>query len=214
MAFPRELTQEDKEALIQKVLRDYEANPERLRQALPEVAELLDSLEGIIPATPQSGLQDFDASQLTEGERDFHEEALRDILRRVRSISTEEAVKGLEHGAVLLDNRAAGFARGFPNREELLKLVSKATSIRPRKTGEPVEKVVREGEASRTVSVVRGLLLHLTWEFKLVKVTMDPHQWKLQCQALSVVGIGRDRDGATDVSARHDDYFVDAILDG
>ena len=214
MAFPRELTQEDKEALIQRVLQSYESNPERLRQALPEVAELLDDVEGITPAIPRSRLQGFSPPQLTRGERDFREEALRDILRRVRFLSVEEAVKGLEHGAVLLDDRAAGFGRGFPHREELLKLVRKATGIQPRKTGKRVEKVLREGEGSRTVSVVRGLLLHLTWEFKLVKVTMDPHQWKLQCQALSVVGVGRDRDGATDVSSRHDDYFVDAILNG
>jgi post-segregation antitoxin (ccd killing protein) len=33
-------------------------------------------------------------------------------------------------------------------------------------------------------------------------------RWEL---AMSVVGKYRDRDGATDVSTRHDDYFADAI---
>ncbi len=205
MAFIRKLTKENKDALAQRVLDVYQADPDRLRKSLPEVADLLDELN-----TPTQ-IRQVNRSPfgLTERERNFHKEALENILRRFRSLAQAGAVKGLEHGANLLVD---DFTPGYPPRQELLKLVRKATGIQPRKTGKPAEKVVREGESSRIVPVVRGLLLHLTWEFKLVKVTMDPQQWKLQCQALSVVGIGRDT--ATDVSVRHDDYLVDAILNG
>ena len=60
--------------------------------------------------------------------------------------------------------------------------------------------------------VVRGVDLHLTWEFKLVKVTMDPHQWRLRSQALGIIGIGKDT--APDVAENHDDYLVDAFQNG
>lgn len=138
--------------------------------------------------------------------------ALRSEVRWTRSVSTEEAVKGLEHGAVLLDDQSNDFEPEFPNRPELMKLVRKATGILPRKTGKPVEKVVQEGEAIRIVPVVRGVDLHLTREFKLVKVIMDPHQWQLRSKALSAVGIGQDT--ATDVAERHDDYLGDAYENG
>ena len=75
-----------------------------------------------------------------------------------------------------------------------------------------METVVQEGEVSRVVPVVRGVDLHLTWEFKLVKVTMDPYQWRLRGQALSIIGIGKDT--ATDVAENHDDYLVDAFENG
>lgn len=211
MDFIRELTDEVKEELVQMVVGLYSDDPSRLRTALPEVADLLDASSSL--GSPPR--ENPDPIGLTRQERDFHRQALEEILGKPRSLTAEQSIKGLEHGAILLYDNRDRYEPMSQVREGLLKLVRKATGIRPRKTGKPVEKVVREGEeASRTVSVVGGLLLHLTGEFKLVKVTMDPHQWKLQCQALSVVGIGRDRDGATDVSVNHDDYFVDAILNG
>ena len=210
MDFIRELTDEDKEGLVQMVVDLYSNNPSRLRTALPEAADLLDA-----SSSSGSPLRENPGPiGLTRRERDFHRQALEGILGKTRSLTAEQAIKGLEHGAILLYDNRDRYEPMSEVRDGLLRLVRKSTGIRPRKTGKPVEKVVREGEASRTVSVVGGLLLHLTGDFKLMKVTMDPHQWKLQCQALSVVGIGRDRDGATDVSVNHDDYFVDAILNG
>ncbi len=210
MDFIRELTDEVKEELVQMVVGLYSDDPSRLRTALPEVADLLDASSSL--GSPPR--ENPDPIGLTRQERDFHRQALEEILGKPRSLTAEQAIKGLEHGAILLYDNRDRYEPMSQVREELLKLVRKSTGIRPRKTGKPVEKVVREGEASRIVPAVAGLDLHLTRDFKLLKVTMNPEKWRLRCQALSVVGIGRDRDGATDVSVNHDDYFVDAILNG
>lgn len=199
------LTAKDKEELVQRILDVYRSDPDHLRSALPEVADLLD--EHPTPRQTQRGNES--AFGLTERERTFHSEALDNILCRSKSLTPAEAVAGLEHGASLLvDN----FAPGYPSRQELLRLVRKATGIQPRKTGNSLEKVIREGESSRTVPVVRGVDMHLTWEFKLVRVTMDPNQWRLRSQAMSIIGIGKDT--ATDVAENHDDYLMDAFQNG
>ena len=205
MGVIRELTVEDKEAVTQKVLEVYQGDPARLRSVLPEVADLLNELIGA--ATVRRGIES--PFGLTERERNFHKEALENILRRFKSLTQAGAVEGLEHGASLLVD---DFTPGYPPRQELLRLVRKVTGIQPRKTGKPVEEVLTEEESSRTVPVVRGVNLHLTWEFKLVKVTMDPDQWRLRAQALSIMGIGVDT--AADVAERHDDYLVDAFQNG
>ncbi|MBM3942366.1 MAG: hypothetical protein FJ316_05490 [SAR202 cluster bacterium] len=124
-------------------------------------------------------------------------------------MTPEDAIKGLEHGATLLID---DFSPGYPPRQELLKLVRRATGIVPRKEGKPVEKVLSEGEASRVVSVVRGVDLHLTWDLKLVKVSLDPRQWRLRSQALGFAGLAADR--AADVAQQHDRYLVDAVENG
>ena len=205
MTIERELTAKEKQELVQKVLDVYQADPARLRKLLPEIA---DFLEEFIPS-PAGRLLEENPSGLIDRERNFHREELDKLLKKFRSLTTEDAIKGLEHGAVLLDDNRNRYVPMRRERDELLKLVRKATGIRPRKTGKPAEKVVGEGEVSREVPVVRGLLLHLTWEFKLVKVTMDPKEWLFRCKAMAIVGIGRDKDGATDVSIRHHDYVAE-----
>ena len=208
MTSRRPLTGKDKDSLAQRVLDVHRTDPDRLRDALPEVADLLDELERPLPSPAgNAGL-----IGLTARERNFHREELDQLLSRCRTLTVAEAVKGLEHGANLLAEN--NFVPKPELRQELLKLVRKATGIRPRKTGKPVEKVLGDGSASRVVPVVRGIDLHLTWEFKLVKVTLDPEQCRLFEQLTSIIGIGRDFEGATDVAENHDDYYVEAIESG
>ena len=200
----RPLTRSEKDLLTEKVLNVHLAEPGRLRRTLPEIADLLDGLEGPIGRQSDgSGLVG-----LTARERKFHQDELDKLLGRYSTLTVADAIKALEHGANLLAENNSTPKHAL--REGLLKLVRKATGIRPRKKGESVEKVVEEGSPSRVVPVVRGVDLHLTWEFKLVKVTLDPEQWRLRCQAVSIVGIGSDFTGAVDVAENHDEYFVEA----
>jgi hypothetical protein len=183
----------------------YQSDPARLRKSLPEVAEALDQYlyEELLHT---GGGTPFG---LTDRERALRKEVLESILKRSKSLNKEEAISGLEHGAALLID---DFSPGYPPRQELLRLVRKATGLQPRKEGKPVKNVVREGEPSRRVPVVKGVELQLTWDLKLLSVTLDPKQWRLRGQALSFVGTGTD--SATDVAERHDDYLVDAIENG
>ena len=196
------LTSKDKDVLAEMVVDVYRVDSQRLRRAIPEAAEYLN---GLLDQPGGKGRSDGPFG-LTERERNFHKDALKRLLKS-RSLTAEEALKGLEHGAVLLDDNASRFEPMDPSREEMLRLVRRATGIRPRKKGKSVEKVVGEGDASRVVPVVRGVDLHLTWDFKLLKVTLDPKEWELLCRALSFVGAGVD--STTDVAERHDDYLAD-----
>ena len=205
MGLIRKLTADDKEELTQRVLDVHQSDPGRLRKLLPEVADLLD--EYSFPGSTRRGNES--PFGLTVRERNFHKQALESILRRFKSLTPAEAAEGLEHGANLLVD---DFTTEYPSRQELLRLVRKATGIQPRKTGKREEKNIKEGESSRTVPVVRGVDLHLTWDFKLIKVSLDPDQWRLRSQALSIIGIGKDT--ATDVAENHDDYLVDAFQNG
>ena len=205
MAILRKLTAEDKEELVQQVTDVHRSDPGRLRSVLPEVADLLD---GFTPPVPIRRGNESPFG-LTERERNFHKETLANILGRSKFLTPAEAVEGLEHGANLLVD---DFTPGYPPRQELLQLVRKSTGIQPRKRGKPTEKAIREGESSRTVPVVRGVDLHLTWEFKLIKVTLNPNQWRLRTQALSIIGMGKET--ATDVAENHDDYLMDAFQNG
>lgn len=204
----RPLSNHEKDLLTQKLFDARQADPEKLREALPEVAELLDALGKPSDSPyPVSGL-----IGLTVREKEFHAGALGKLMSQYQKLTAAQAIEGLEHGANLL---AESGSMPKPDlRDDLLKLVRKATGIRPRKTGKPEVKVLGEGNASRIVPVVRGLDLHLTWEFKLIKVSMDPSQWRLRCQAVSMVGIGQDLQGATDVAENHDSYFINAIENG
>ena len=204
----RDLTNYDKEILTRRILGVHYADPGLLRRFVPEIADLLDEL-GQSPALPAG---DSGLTSLTAGERSFHQEELKQALKRYRNLTTEEAVAALEHGATIL---AEDDFKPKPDlREDVLKLVRKATGIRPRKSGKPAECVVGEGNISRVIPVVRGIDLHLTWEFKLVKVTLDPEQCRIFDQLTSFVGSGSDFEGATDVAENHDDYFIEAIENG
>jgi len=203
----QQLNQSDEHKLVQLLLDLHHDDPVRLRRNLPEIARELDRI--FSPSQQQrSGRNPFG---LTDRERTFYKDSLEPLLRKSKShiLSKEEAVKGLEHAAALLiDN----YSPGYPPRQDLLRLVRKASGIVPRKTGKQEEKILRDGTPTRTVPVVMGVDLHLTEDLKLISVTLDPQRWRRRAKALSFVGIGRDQ--ASDVAERHDDYLADAIQHG
>ena len=203
----KRLSSKERDKLAQRLLDVYSSDPARLRKILPEIAQDLDRI--LSPSESRQG--DRSPFGLTDIEREFYTDSVDLILRKSKSraLSAEQAISGLEHAAALLiDN----FSPGYPPRHELLRLIRKVTGIVPRKTGKLEEKIIRDGQPSRTVPVVKGVDLHLTWDLKLLRVTLNPQQWRLRAQALSIVGIGHD--DASDVAERHDDYLGDAIQHG
>ena len=133
----KHLSREKRDKLAQMLLDVYSSDPVRLRKILPEIAQELDQI--LSPSQEQRG--GTSPFGLTDRERSFYRESLDPLLRKSKSpgMSTEEAIRGLEHAAVLLiDN----FSQGYPPRQELLRLVRKASGIVPRKTGKPEERIV------------------------------------------------------------------------
>ena len=186
------------------ILDVYNSDPVRLRKILPEIAQELE--QDLSPSQAQrSGTTPFG---LTDRERGFYKDSLDQALikSKSRTLSAEEAVAGLEHAAALLID---DFSPVYPPRQELLRLVRKATGIIPRKTGKPDVRIIRDGQPSRRVPVVKGVDMHLTWDLKLLRISLDPDQWRLRAQALGFVGMARDV--ATDVAEHHDWYLAEEI---
>ncbi len=198
MAFPRELTQEDKETLTQKVVGVYQTAPERLREALPEVAELLDDLAS-------AAARDLASSPfgLTYREQSFLPASLQAALDRAaggEALTKEEAVETLEAAAVLGDD-------GWHLRHEVLDVAGAAFDFTLVPEESQSIQILKGEQVHHTYSLIRGITLSLTRDGKLIKIDLDAKELKYRHQALSIIGIGRDKDNATDVAENHDAYL-------
>lgn len=63
------------------------------------------------------------------------------------------------------------------------------------------------GESVYAVSLIRGVILNLDSEMRLMSVSVIPRKVRERERLMSVVGIGHDP--MRDVAARHDDYLAE-----
>lgn len=71
----------------------------------------------------------------------------------------------------------------------------------------PVNPASGGGEAVYAVSLIRGVVLNLDGEMRLMSVSVIPRKVREREKLMSVVGIARDP--MRDVAARHDDYLAE-----
>lgn len=195
----------ERDALVQMLIKEYQTRREALEGATPEIVKRLDQLLG-----EPAALQERAALVLTERERRQRLDALSNILRRLEegNLSSADALAGLEHAAALLEDGIEPLPR-----ESLLKLLRKGTRLTARSQGKTATKVLRpELQAVRQVNLIRGVILHLSWDGKLVKVTVTPEQVAQRETALAFVGIARD--DAADVAKDHDYYLAQETVRG
>lgn len=186
------------DTILQLLIDKYRKDPQWFRSYLPEVAQ---KLEQVLPAEKKLDR----ASELTELERRRLSEALLQLLGR-KKLTVEEATKALEYCASLIQDKSLPLEIG---RKTILDLVAQAT-------GGPVTKVtkntrisVRGGEKVKEVAILMGVHLELTWDGRLVAISIFPTRFKERSKALKLVGIGKD--SVADVSEHHDAYFAKAI---
>ena len=145
---------------------------------------------------------------MTERERGFKLRSLGELIERYRSMGSlpsEEAHRALALAAALREHAEA-------YKQTLLEMVERVLGLHL-DSPEPEKLSVVKGKLEHhTFQLARGVTLSLAWDGALLAITLDPHQWWLRSQALSIVGIGRDQ--ASDVAERHDDYLADAIQHG
>lgn len=203
----RILTSQQRQALLEAIIDRYERAPEVIEKALPEVGKILSTSCRAVKRSERGGI-----FQLTPVERQRREQSLAEALgklHRAKAFSKEEAIQALED--------AASLKEAFPYEDhkireaEIRKLVNIATGLSVTTKGKVTKHVFQEGEPARTVCMLRGVKLNLTWDKKLMSVEVDPKELAIRARALSLIGIGSDT--ASDVAARHDDYFVEAISD-
>lgn len=202
----RRLTARQKDSLTRAIIEHYERDPISVEKAFPEVARILQSTDpGLVKQS------DRGRSILTEMEKQKRLHSLQKILHGMNGKAArtkEQAIQALEDIAALVE--ASSWEEPTPvTKDQIAILIKAATGLSLRTKGKTQKVTIIEGNPVREVFLLRGVKLGLTWDKKLLSVELDPKELAIREKLLSIVGIGSDN--ATDVSARHDEYFVEAI---
>lgn len=192
------LRKNQKDSILESLINKYRIDPEGFRSYLPEVTQ---ELEKFLPRQKSSG----HSTTLTEPERDSLHKALIQLLDK-GNLSTTEAIHALEYCATLVQDESLP---GNVDRKVLLSLLRQAvgTSLSNFERNSTIQ--VTQGEAVKEVAVLRGTHLHLTWNDRLVAISIFPEKSKERSSALKFVGLAQDT--AADVSQRHDIYLAEVI---
>jgi hypothetical protein len=193
----------DKHGIIDLLLNKYRLDPASFRDFLPEVAEVLDSRY----PTHRTSRSPFG---LTPRERSARVETLLQLVNRLNEteLTQDEARRGLEHCAALVSDGSLPDEVTQKTIGLLVRrVIGKSPSAFKTNTTVPVSHELSE-HASAQVSVIRGVTLSLTWDMRLVSISISPHEMKERRRALRFVGIAKD--SATNVAEHHDDYLAGA----
>ncbi|MFH1560349.1 MAG: hypothetical protein ABID84_02925 [Chloroflexota bacterium] len=193
-----------KPPLIELLLHKYRADPQGFCKYLPEVAQELDAMfPHSHPSRSPFGL--------TEHEHAHRQQALSQVLSRLddATLTSEEAVRGLEHCATLIEDDSLPREATHEILSRMVRaVIGKSPGSVKKSTTVPIgESQKRKEEALKHVSLVRGVLLDLTRDMRLVSVSINPHKIRERRKVLRLVGIASD--SGHDVAQRHDDYLAE-----
>lgn len=184
------------DSVLRVLFNKYQADPERFRSCLPELAR---ELEQLLPSTAKKS----HSSSLTGLEQERLSKALLQLLDGKR-LSPEEAIQALEYCITLIQDESLP---SEVDRKTLLSLLHQVTGIPFSKMKKAAKIPVHEGEAVKEVALLRGVHLHLTWNDRMVAISVFPAKLKERSRALKFVGIARDI--ASDVAQHHDAYLAE-----
>ena len=192
-------TESPESTTFQLLLAKYQADPSWFEQNLPDVTE-------VMRQTVSPPLRSRSPFVLTEREREFHIDALPDS-KAINKLGREDSIEALEHCAYLIrDDSLSGYVR-YEAFASLFKTVScKSPGSFRRNTTIPINET-RDVEPAHHVSIIRGVVLNLDTEMRLLSITVTPRKFRERKKLMSVVGIGRD--SASDVSRSHDEYLAE-----
>ncbi len=188
--------------ILESILSKYRADPKGFRSYLPEAAQLLAAMY------PQ-GRSSKSPFGLTERERVHHQSPLKDVPERLEegSVTPQQAVRCLEHCATLIQDDSLPEEFGYETHRSLLKAAI-GKSPGTFKKNETVRVSDTSGkEVINHVSLLRGVVLDLDRDMRLVSISITPKKVRERRKLLGFVGKGRDT--AADVARRHDDYLVE-----
>jgi hypothetical protein len=196
--------QEILSSLLSSLLEKYTAEPKRFRAYLPEVAQILDTIR------PQRhGLRD--PFGLTEREQS---QRLASLLKSLEAVegdhsTKDEAIIALEDYAALSEDDNVPQDLSFERKLTLLKRVLEKSPGSFKSNTRYIIAKNAEGTVAKHVSILRGVVLELTWDTKLIAISISPQKFRERKRLMAFVGMGQD--SATDVAERHDDYFVETL---
>ena len=182
------------------LIERYKADPEWFEQNLPDITEMV--REASMPPSPPRP-----SFNLTDAQRQRHAKALNDILS-ISEPSPQDALEGLEHCAILVQD---DFLTPHVTHRRVLTLFKAAFGKSPesyRKNTAVSIEGCGTGELVYHSSLLRGVVVGLDKDKRLVSVTITPSDIREGEKMMSIVGIGRG-DPRDDVSINHDDYLAE-----
>lgn len=188
------------EPILRSLLNKYQADPEGFQSYLPNVAQ---ELEREFPFRRGNSRP----AALTEQERERLRQAMLQLVDK-KEPSLEEAIQTLEYCATLIQDGSLPLEA---TRQILLSLLRQVIGAPLGKVGKATKFPLRAGEAVKEVAILCGVHLHLTWNDRLVAISISPTKLKERSKALKFVGIAQD--AASDVAERHDTYLAENVFD-
>jgi hypothetical protein len=187
-------------------IRLFTENPSAFWSSFPELANAIEL--HLQASSKRASRVPLSEGYMTERERQFKLNALSETIEQYRAsgkIEPDNARRALALAAAVGEHAS-------PYKQTLLEIVERVLGL-PLNFQNPEKLTFLKGKSEHhTFQLVRGLTLSLAWDGELIAISLDPSQWRLRAQMLSIVGIGRDQ--ASDVAERHDDYLADAIQHG
>lgn len=148
--------------------------------------------------------------RMTEREKRHRADSLNSTLDMAK-IPPQDAIKGIEHCAVLIQDETLTH---HVNRDRVITLFKAAYGKSPesyrKNTVIPIEGGTEEPVYHS--SLLRGVVADLDLEMCLVSITITPSKIREGKRMMRLVGIGRG-DSRDDVSINHDDYLAEIYYD-
>ena len=195
----RKPEERERDKIFKFFIKEYQEAPEELWSHYPLVADELDRY--INPKKPSRDRERPFYHYLTEREREFRLSSLRSVVEKFRDngqVSKEEAIKALEDAAAL-QHHAETF------KDPLLALAQRTLGLSLDAGEKQTISLIRGTAEHHSYVLVRGVTLSLTWDRKLIKITVNPEELIQRQKALSLVGCGYDKQ--PDVARKHDEYL-------
>ncbi|MBW8003319.1 MAG: hypothetical protein FVQ80_15115 [Planctomycetes bacterium] len=173
--------------LFDVILAKYRTDPEGFFAYLPDVAKALDSIS-------PSHYSSHSPFGLTENERAHRLQALGNILENIkkREITREEATRALEHCAILIKDDSLPQEISY---KTLLRLLRFAL-------GRPISAIKggaviaiqqdRPDKVVHHISLIRGIVLDLSNDMRLLSITLNPQKAKERRRAMRFISLVED----------------------
>ncbi len=192
-------------AAFDLLVTKYRANPKSFESQFPS------DVSQIVRQAVEPRRVSRPPFRMTKREKRHRTDSLNAILD-MEEIPAQDAIKGIEHCAVLIQDETL---TPHVNRDRVMTLFKAAYGISPESTKKntviPVEGL-GTGEPVYHSSLLRGVVADLDLEMRLVSFTITPSKIREGKRMMRLVGIGRG-DSRDDVSINHDDYLAEIYYD-
>jgi len=174
----QEFSKDERDSILQILMNKYQVDRDSFRSYLPGIAH---QFEKHVTSDKQTGHR----SVVAQLEREKLCNSLLTFLGN-KNLTKDEAIEALEYCATLIQDGSLPYEI---DRRSLLGLIQKVV-------GTPVSKVTRttktqvgDGEARKEVAVLRDVHFDLTWNDRLVTVSIFPEKAKERTQALKLFAL-------------------------